>query len=86
MFILKSILTPLQTEFKKDADHGKLFISILLGILFPVSGSCNSQLLRVIHSIFGLKITARRLSAQSTKEVAQFICDFIREVAKCLSP
>jgi hypothetical protein len=60
MFILKSLLGPLQTEFKQDTKRGKLFISVLLGILFPVSGSRNSQLLRIIHSLFGLKITARR--------------------------
>ena len=60
MFILKSLLGSLQTEFKKDTKRGKLFISVLLGILFPISGSRNSQLLRIIHSLLGLEITARR--------------------------
>lgn len=60
MFILKSLLSPLQTEFKKDVERGSLFISVLLAILFPVSGSRNSQLLRIVHSLLGFKITARR--------------------------
>ena len=60
MFILKSILDPIQSEFKKSHERGKLFVAVLLAILLPAIGSRSSQLLRIIKSAFGFKITRRR--------------------------
>ena len=59
MFILKSILDPIQSEFQKSEYRGKLFVAVLLAILMPVVGSRASQLLRIIRAVFGFKITAR---------------------------
>ena len=59
MFILKSILDPIQSEFQKSQFRGKLFVAALLAILLPVIGSRSSQLLGIIKSAFGFKITRR---------------------------
>ena len=60
MFILKSILDPIQSEFKKSHDRSKLFIAALLAILLPAVGSRSSQLLCIIKAAFGFKVTRRR--------------------------
>jgi hypothetical protein len=60
MFILKSMLDPIQSECKKSHERGKLFVAVLLAILLPAVGSRSSQLLRIIKSAFGFKITRRR--------------------------
>lgn len=59
MLILKSILDPIQSEFKKSEYRGKLFAAVLLAILMPAVGSRASQLLRIIKAVFGFKITIR---------------------------
>ena len=59
MFILKSIIDPIQSEFQKPEYRGKLFVAVLLAILMPAIGSRGSQILCIIRAIFGFKITSR---------------------------
>lgn len=55
MFILKSILDPIQSEFQKSQYCKKLFVGVFLAVLMPAVGSRGSQLLRIIRAIFGFK-------------------------------
>jgi hypothetical protein len=59
MFILKSILDPVQAEFQKSHYRGKLFVAALLALLMPAVGSRSAQLLHIIRAVFGFKMTRR---------------------------
>jgi hypothetical protein len=59
MFILKSIVDTIQSEFQKSQQRGKLFIAILLAIMLPAVGSRSSQLFLIIRSVFYFKVTRR---------------------------
>lgn len=59
MFILKSILQPIQSIFQKSSERSKLLTAVILEILLPVRSSRSSQILRVLQLIFGFKINRR---------------------------
>jgi len=63
MFILRDLLTPLQTLFpdtEKGQERAGWFTYTLLAVLVPLTCSRTSNLLRSLHSLFGLVITSRR--------------------------
>lgn len=59
MFILKSILAPIQSEFKNSFYRAQLFTSVLLAMLFPMGTARSSHLLRIIRTVFSMNISAR---------------------------
>ena len=60
MFILRSLIGSLQTEFRKAKERGALFAYTLIAIILPLTASRASGLLRSLVTLFGLKITTRR--------------------------
>lgn len=60
MFILRSLLCSLQTEFKDKSQRSTLFIYTLLSIILPFTASRTSTLLRSVVTLFGVIITQRR--------------------------
>lgn len=60
MFILRSLLSTLQTEFKDKSQRSLLFVYTLLSIILPFTASRTSALLRSIVTLFSLSITQRR--------------------------
>ena len=63
MFILRDLLTPLQDEFS-DTKQGQRrqvwFAYTLLAVVVPFTSSITSNLLRALHSLFGLEIKSQR--------------------------
>jgi hypothetical protein len=59
MFILKTIVDSIQVIFQKSSVRGKWLTGILLAIIFPMSGSRSSQILRFLKTILGFCITRR---------------------------
>ena len=63
MFILRSILLPLQAKFsqsKLGQERAGWFVQALMAAIIPISSSMTSNLLRTVQAIFGLKVTQRR--------------------------
>ncbi len=63
MFILRSILLPLQAKFsnsKLGQERAIWFTQTLLAAIIPISSSMTSNLLRTVQAIFGLDVTQRR--------------------------
>lgn len=60
MFILRSLLEPLQKKFKDVGERGTWFIYTLLSIILPFTASRTSNLLRSLTVLFGFNLTARR--------------------------
>jgi hypothetical protein len=60
MFILRSLLSTLQTEFKDKSQRGTLFICTLLSIVLPFTACRASGLLRSVVALFKVTITQRR--------------------------
>lgn len=60
MFILKSILKPLQDEFSSSSERADWFACTLLSFILPFTRSRSSNILRSLHELFDLSITQRR--------------------------
>ncbi len=60
MFILKSILTPLQAEFSRSSERADWFACTLLSFILPFTRSRSSNILRSLRELFDLSITQRR--------------------------
>ncbi len=63
MFILRDILTTLQTPFsdsKLGRERAHWFVFTLLAIIVPFTSSMTSNLLRSLCTLFGLKLDRRR--------------------------
>ncbi len=63
MFILRDLLTPLQTAFSgtsKGRERATWFNYTLLAILVPLTCSRTSNLLRGLNSLFGISVSSRR--------------------------
>lgn len=63
MFILRNILEPLQDEFpsSKLANlRSKWFAYVLLSFIIPFTSSMSSNILRCLHTFFGIGINKRR--------------------------
>lgn len=63
MFILRDLLTPLQEEFSntKQGQKRKVwFTYTLLAVMLPFTSSITSNLLRALHTLFGLEIQSQR--------------------------
>lgn len=63
MFILRDLLTPLQTAFsdtEKGQERATWFIYTLVAILIPLTCARTSNLLRSLNSLFGMSISLRR--------------------------
>ena len=60
MFILKSILKPLQDEFASSSERADWFACTLLCFILPFTRSRSSNILRCLRELFDLSITQRR--------------------------
>ena len=63
MFILRDILRPLQNEFsssKLGSHRSRWFVYALLSFIIPFSNSISSNILRCMHTFFGIDINKRR--------------------------
>lgn len=60
MFIVKSLVKEIQSQFSKNVGRSHLFTTTLLSIILPVTGSRSSQLLRTLTTLFEITITQRR--------------------------
>ncbi len=63
MFILRDLLTPLQQQFSDTAQGKKRsvwFVYTLLAVVIPFTSSITSNLLRALHTLFGLEIKKQR--------------------------
>jgi len=63
MFILRSILLPLQAKFsnsKLGQERANWFTQSLLAAIIPFSSSITANLLRTVQILFGLNVTQRR--------------------------
>ncbi|MDK1030203.1 MAG: transposase, partial [Anaerolineae bacterium] len=66
MFILRDLLTPLQQEFSTTAQGQRRsvwFVYTLLAVVVPFTSSITSNLLRALHTLFGLSIQRQRFYA-----------------------
>jgi len=66
MFILRDLLAPLQEEFSntKQGQKRKVwFAYTLLAVVVPFTSSITSNLLRALHTLFGLEIQSQRFYA-----------------------
>ena len=66
MFILRDLLTPLQQEFSTTAQGQRRavwFVYTLLAVVVPFTSSITSNLLRALHTLFGLPIQPQRFYA-----------------------
>ena len=66
MFILRDLLTPLQQEFSTTAQGQRRsvwFVYTLLAVVVPFTSSMTSNLLRALHTLFGLTIQRQRFYA-----------------------
>lgn len=63
MFILRDLLTPLQQEFSSTRQGQKRsvwFVYTLLAVVIPFTSSMTSNLLRTLHTLFGMNIQSQR--------------------------
>ena len=63
MFILKDLLTPLQEQFSNTRQGQKRkiwFAYTLLAVIIPFTSSITSNLLRALHTLFGLEVKSQR--------------------------
>ncbi len=63
MFILRDILTPLQSVFNhtaKDQERASWFVYTLLSMMIPLTQARISNLLRSLNALFGLSLSRRR--------------------------
>lgn len=63
MFILRDLLVPLQEVFSKTKQGQKRkvwFAYTLLAVVVPFTSSITSNLLRALHTLFGLEIESQR--------------------------
>jgi len=63
MFILRDLLPPLQAAFphsRRGQQRARWFLYTLLAVIVPFTGSCSSQLLRALTTLFGLRLSARQ--------------------------
>lgn len=63
MFILRDLLVPLQEVFSKTKQGQKRkvwFAYTLLAVVVPFTSSITSNLLRALHTLFGLQIQSQR--------------------------
>jgi hypothetical protein len=63
MFILRDILKPLQNEFsssKLGRHRSRWFVYALLSFIIPFTSSISSNILRSMHTFFGIDINKRR--------------------------
>lgn len=60
MPILRSLLAPLQAEFKQSVERGALFVYTLIAVILPFTTSRTSNLLRCLTTVFRLNITRRK--------------------------
>ena len=66
MFILKDLFTSLQEQFSdtKQGQKRKIwFTYTLLAVILPFTSSVTSNLLRALHTLFGLEIKSQRYYA-----------------------
>ncbi len=66
MFILRDLLTPLQQQFsttKQGQKRAVWFVYTLLAVVVPFTSSMTSNLLRALHTLFGLSIKRQRFYA-----------------------
>ena len=66
MFILRDLLTPLQQQFsttKQGQRRAVWFAYTLLAVVVPFTSSMTSNLLRALHTLFGLSIQPQRFYA-----------------------
>ena len=57
MFILRDLLTPLQQQFsttEQGQRRAVWFVYTLLAVVVPFTSSMTSNLLRALHTLFGL--------------------------------
>ncbi len=63
MFILRDLLHPLQAQFSTTAQGQKRklwFAYTLLAVVVPFTSSITSNLLRTLHTLFGLTLQSQR--------------------------
>jgi hypothetical protein len=63
MFILRNILTPLQSKYSATSlgrQRSQWFIYVLLAFIVPFTSSISSNILRCINTLFGLSVNRRR--------------------------
>lgn len=63
MFILRNILTPLQSKYSATSlgrQRSQWFIYALLAFIVPFTSSISSNILRCINTLFGLSVNRRR--------------------------
>ncbi len=63
MFILRDILPPLQTAFsdtKLGRERAHWFVYTLLSVIVPFTSSMTSNLLRTLHTLFGISLDQAR--------------------------
>ncbi|HID31552.1 MAG TPA: transposase, partial [Desulfobacterales bacterium] len=66
MFILRDLLPPLQQEFSDTTQGQKRkvwFVYTLLSVVVPFTSSITSNLLRALHTLFGMEIESQRFYA-----------------------
>ena len=63
MLILRDLLPPLQTAFSNTTlgrQRAQWFVYTLLAVIVPFTSSMSSNLLRTLHTLFGVAISRRR--------------------------
>jgi len=63
MFILRDLLTPLQTQFSQTPlgrERASLFAYTLPSVIIPFTSSITSNLLRCLETLFGIRIKRKR--------------------------
>ncbi|RDH90971.1 MAG: transposase, partial [endosymbiont of Seepiophila jonesi] len=63
MFILRYLLTALQAPFSTSSlgrERAHWFVFTLLAVIVPFTSSMTSNLLRSLHTLFGLDLNRRR--------------------------
>ena len=66
MFILRDLLTPLQQTFSETAQGQQRkvwFVYTLLAVAVPFTSSITSNVLRTLHTLFGLELESQRFYA-----------------------
>ena len=66
MFIPRDLLLPLQTSFSDSRlgrERAHWFVFTLLAVIVPFTSSMTSNLLRSLHTLFGLDLSRRRFYA-----------------------
>jgi len=70
MFILRDILPPLQAVFsetKLGRERAQWFTYTLLSVVVPFTSSMTSNLLRTLHTLFGLSPDSKRFYTLDAK-------------------